>query len=303
MAALTRDPSIPASILIVLINWNSKDDTLACIQSLVAAGASASQIVLVDNGSQDGSLEVMREHFGETIHLVANPENLGYVVASNQGVGYALEQRAEWILLLNNDTVVARDFFAPLLDTITTQPQYAILAPLIFYYDDPKRVWYFGDRLIPGTLLAWSRYKNRPAQDLPAIQPVDFVSGCAMLVRRDVFERIGLFDPALEMYGEEVDFCWRARLAGYRLAAVSEAHMWHKVSISANRVRPHTRFLRVRNQVRFYRRYARGLQRPVLFIFSLLKGARLLIGDLLAGQPELIPPLVQGWRDGWWSSL
>ncbi len=301
MSAPERNPISMAHLQIVLINWNSRDDTLACIESLLAAGAEPHQVVLVDNGSQDGSVQALQQRFGGALHLVANPENRGYVLASNQGIQFALDQGAAWILLMNNDTLVAADFFAPLLQAIATQPQYAILAPLIYYHSQPQRIWYVGDRLVPGTLLTWSRYKNRTAGQLPAILPVDFISGCAMLVRRDVYEQVGLFDPALEMYGEEVDFCWRARSAGYALAAVTGAHMWHKVSASANRVKPHTRYLRVRNQARFYNRYGRR-QRPFLFSFSLLKGLLMALNDLRARQPELIRPLARGLWDGWRTS-
>jgi GT2 family glycosyltransferase len=128
---------------------------------------------------------------------------------------------------------------------------------------------------------------------------VDFVSGCAMFIRRDVFEKIGLFDEKLLMYGEEVDFCWRARLAGYTLGCVTPARMWHKVSLSASRVGSQTRYLRIRNQIRFYNNYARGLQRPIMFLFSILRSGMIILKDIFRRQTDLIPPLIRGWVDGW----
>jgi len=288
------------SLHIIIVNWNLKDDTLACIDSLVAAGTTTDQIVLVDNGSSDGSVEALRQHYDMHLHIISNPRNVGFAPACNQGIQYALVQGTEWVLLLNNDTLVASDF----LDQIerTLNQKYAILGALIFYHAEPGRVWYLGDRLIPGTLITINAYRGKPARvDLPELISVDFVNGCAMLIRRDVFEKIGLFDPTLIMYGEEVDFCWRARLAGYRIACATRFKVWHKISLSANRDRPKARYLRIRNQVRFYNTYAHGLQRPIMFLFSMLRSLTLMLGDIFHHQPELISPLVRGWIDGWYA--
>ena len=290
------------SLTYVIVNWNLKGDTLECLASLLTAGASPDQIVLVDNGSTDGSVVAICQRFGDQVNLICNPTNLGYVPALNQGIQYALQNGAEWVLLLNNDTVVAPDFLRGFSFHLASKVGYAILAPLIYYYSDPSRIWYLGDSLIPGTLLGWSRYHGKKSSKLPEILPVDFVSGCAMLVRRDVFEHIGLFDPELVMYGEEVDFIWRARLAGYRCAAITSSRMWHKISLSASRVRAQTRYLRVRNQARFYKRYGSSVQYPLLFIFSLVKLISTVLCDLIRRQSELIDPLFRGFWDGWrWS--
>lgn len=293
-----------AGLKIVIVNWNLRDDTLACIDSLLQAGATASQVIVVDNGSQDGSIAAFKERFGPDLTLIANSENLGFAPASNQGARCALERDAEWVLFLNNDTLVARDFLAELTTALHQSPSYALLGPLILYHAAPERIWYLGDRLIPGTLITTNPYHRKSLDPaLPAVMPVDFLNGCALLVKRAVFETVGFFDPDLVMYGEEVDLCWRARLAGFRLGSATRARVWHKVSLSADRVKPRTRYLRIRNQIRFYRRYARGLQRPLMFAFSLLRGLRLALGDLLRRQAGLIPPLLRGWQDGWWGDL
>jgi GT2 family glycosyltransferase len=120
-----------------------------------------------------------------------------------------------------------------------------------------------------------------------------------MLVKSDVFSQIGLLDVAYYMYGEEVDFCWRARKAGFRPAVATQAKMWHKVSTSSNRDRPASRYLRIRNQIRFYRTYARGLQYAAMFAFTCLRVLYIAVGDLKHGYVSLINPLLRGWIDGW----
>jgi len=133
----------------------------------------------------------------------------------------------------------------------------------------------------------------------PSLVPVDFVNGCGMLVKGDVFKRIGFFDTAYFMYGEEADLCWRARAAGFRMAVATQARMWHKVSASSNRDQPTARYLRIRNQIRFYRTYSRGLQLLVMFVFTWLRALYIALGDLTHGRVSLINPLIRGWIHGW----
>jgi GT2 family glycosyltransferase len=238
------------------------------------------------------------------VYLLASDQNLGFAGGCNLGIKGALEQGANWMLLLNNDTFVAPTFLSELENVVKCDSRFAIIGPVIFYHDQPDRIWYFGDRLIPGTLATISLYCGQHYHDqLPPLVPVDFISGCCMLIRRDVFETVGLLDTTFFMYGEEVDFCWRARAAGFRLAVATRAKMWHKISASANRDKPASRYLRIRNQVRFYRTYARGMQIPVMFGFTLARAIRIVVSDLVHRQPSLISPLIRGWINGWQSQI
>ena len=288
------------SLYAVTVNWNLKQDTLECVASLLAAGVPAGHVIVTDNGSTDGSTPALREQFGDAVHIIESGENLGFGGGCNRGIEYALDQGAEWIFLLNNDTVVAPTMFAEWSRVVQANPDYAIIGPLILEYQAPDRIWYLGDRLIPTSLITYSIARGQSdTSRFPEIIPVDFVCGCGMFVRRAVFERIGTFDPGFFMYAEEVDLCWRARAAGFRLGCATRAKMWHKISVSADRDRPMTRYLRIRNQILFYRRYARRRQVPLLFAFTLLRSLRIAAGDLTHRQPALIAHLVRGWVDGW----
>jgi GT2 family glycosyltransferase len=284
----------------VIVNWNLKDDTVTCIDSLIKAGASSRNIILIDNGSTDGSVDTFNAHFGNDVHLITNGTNLGYTFALNQGIQYALDQNSDWILILNNDTVVAQDLFQQVNKYLYESNTFSIIAPLILYHAQPDRIWFLGDYIIRGTLITYNSYRNKKIPDnLPDFIPVDFLTGCAMFVKREVFDQIGLFDDTFVMYGEEVDFCWRARLAGHRLGCVTKARIWHKVSLSAGKVKPQTRYYRIRNQILFYRKYAHGVQRSMMFIFTIIRSIMMLIKDILQRQTELISPLFKGWKDGW----
>jgi GT2 family glycosyltransferase len=136
-------------------------------------------------------------------------------------------------------------------------------------------------------------------KSLPNLVPVDFVSGCAMLVHNDVFRKVGLLDPSLIMYGEEIDLCWRASQAGYLIACATKARVWHKVSSSADKAKPNSRYLKHRNQILFYRKYSKGLQYPLMFFFSLLKFIQISILDIYHHKSSLIPVTAKAWLDGW----
>jgi len=287
-------------LTIVIINHNLKNDTAECIDSFVGAGASLEQILLVDNASDDGSVKFLQEKFGQQLGIIACPENLGYAYGLNQGIKKGLERDAKWFLLMNNDTIVAPDFLTELRKATQVGTEYALFGPMIYYYSIPDRIWFLGDRLIPGTLISTRLYRGKEGiKDLPFLVPVDFTHGCGMLVKRDVFETVGLFDDWSIIYGEEVDFIWRARLANFRAAGIPSAKMWHKISAFMKSQPPNLRYLRIRNQIRFYRHYARGLQIPVMFTFTIVRALIIGILDLIKKQSQLIGPLIRGWIDGW----
>jgi hypothetical protein len=242
----------------------------------------------------------LQERFGSSLQLIQSSQNLGFAGGSNLGIQRALDQGANWILLLNNDAYVAPTFLNEMENAVERNEGLSIIGPVILHHDFPERIWYFGDRLIPGLLATNSLYRGHIYHgQFPSLVPVDFVNGCGMLVKSDVFKRIGFFDTAYFIYVEEVDLCWRARTAGFRLAVATQAKMWHKVSTSSNRDQPASRYLRIRNQIRFYRAYSRGLQLLVMLVFTWLRALYLALGDLTHGRVSLINPLIRGWIHGW----
>ena len=285
---------------IIVVNWNLLDDTIECIDSLLKAGASLNQIIIVDNGSTDGSITGLRDYYQAQIFIITVKENIGYAAGANLGIQYALTQNYEWLLLLNNDTIVAADFIKNMYQATQNNNGYSILTPIIFYQSNPSIIWYQGERQIGNTLLTIDKYKNRKIkQNLPKFFPIDFTNGCAMLVSRKVFEKIGFLDESFFMYGEEVDFCWRARLDGFKFACYTPAHIWHKISKSSQGSQPMSRYLRIRNQIYFYKRYTHGFEILTYFVFTLIRTVKLCIIDLLKGHITLIPPSILGWSDGW----
>jgi GT2 family glycosyltransferase len=288
------------NLKIVIVSLNLKEDTLACIDSLIQAGAALEELIVVDNGSTDGTVEAIHNKYGDKIAIIANAENVGLSLAYDQGAQRAFDQGVEWVLLINNDTEVAPDFFSAIEQALAKNQDYQLFHPAVMYYSDPDIIWHIGSKRIPGTLIWRDMYRGKPySPEWPELLPMDCISSCAMLIPREVYEKVGLFEPKFIIYWDEVDFCWRAHLAGYRMAAITKARVWHKVSKTMNQTKPRARYLYIRNQLYFYRKSAHGLQRPLMYAFLLYKSLLTIFQDLHDNRRDLVRPLVNGWSDGW----
>lgn len=292
------------NIKVVVSNFNARADTEECIRSLMAAGLSAEQIIVVDSASSDGSVEPFRQLF-PAIELIELPDNPGYTGGINAGLHSAMAQGAEWMLIMNNDTSIAPDFLIELQRASLARPDLRILGPLILFHDHPELIWNVTTHLIPHTLISLNPYRRQPLNrfTFPAVLDVDFANGCAMLIRRDVIRSIGYLDSSFFVYSEDVDFCFRARRQGFKIGIATRARMTHKVSRTMAKQKEKTRWLRMRNQIWVYRRHARGLQRPLMFFFSMLKMAKYLFEDVRRGQFNLFATTFKAWWIGWAGSL
>lgn len=290
------------SIFTIIVNWNLKEDLLTCISSIIETGFPPDQIIIVDNASSDGSIEAVKNKYEQRINLIQNDTNLGFSIGNNIGIERALQKGAQWCFLLNNDTVVSPLLFDEFSNVITNNPEYSIFSPIILNYFRPNMIWNSGNHLIPGTLITYSLIKGKiDKKDFPPLIPVDFITGCGMLIKAEVIENIGLFNPDLFMYGEDIEFCWRARQAGYKIACATKAKIWHKISASGKRNHYKSRYLRVRNQIFFYKKFSNIFQKPIMLIFSLLRVTLISSLDLIHKQPELIKASFLGFIDGWFN--
>jgi hypothetical protein len=294
---------IVAELPIVVINFNNKLDTLECIESFLSAGANSAQLIIVDNGSTDDSVEFLKARYSGSMKIIELSEARGYANGLNTGVEFCLSMEAEWFLLTSNDILVADDFMARLSEVITNSEDYKIIGPLIFYHSMPEIVWFFGSTLLPGLPLAFSRYSGKKIDpnEKRLLVPVDLVSGCMMLIHRSVWEQIGMFDTSFFMYAEEVDFFLRARLHGFKFAAAPRMRIWHKVARTMGSETDLTQYLRTRNQIWIYRKYSSKAQRVFLFIFTMVRSVLISLSDLRKGRFKGVKAIFRGFIDGWFS--
>ena len=180
-------------VAILILNWNGMRDTLDTLQSVQRLQYDNFEVVLVDNGSTDGSREVIATAF-PTVRLIAPPTNLGVAGGRNLGIEAILRQPdVSYVLILDNDVAVEPLLLDKLVEAAERDAALGIVGPIIYYHSDPQRIWSAGSRFIFREVISRLRLKNHlVTQELTeGIEYVDALSGCCMLVKRRVFETIG----------------------------------------------------------------------------------------------------------------
>jgi hypothetical protein len=231
----------PSSVWIVVLNWNNREDTLACLESLAAADLGGATVLVVDNGSRDGSVEAVRERFPQ-FRLLALGENRGFAGGNNAGIREALEAGAEGVLLLNNDTVVDPKFVFPLVQVFNDNPDAAAVSSAIHRLDHPEMldvahsivdfrrreaVRILGVNAVPGL-----------GHGFHVCTQIEVAIGCSMLMSAKALRDVGLFDEAYFAYHEDVDWSLRARKRGYRLFYEPWSRVFHRGSRSTRSLVP-----------------------------------------------------------------
>jgi GT2 family glycosyltransferase len=281
----------------ITLNWNRKDDTLACLESLARQTLDGIRVLVVDNHSTDGSPNEISKCFPQ-IEQIVNSENLGFAAGFNIGLRFALVAKADYLLILNNDTILSADCVERLMQAITSEA--GILAPLIYYANQPQRIWALGGSAHPLLLEKHDPWAGMiDPGNLPEILDCDFVTGCAMFFPRKVLETVGLFDERFRMYYEDSDLCLRVRQAGLRIQAVSTARMWHKVaSSSGGSDSPTERYWMARSSIRYFQKHARSLQIPAVAFWRTGSALRTTVHLARSHKWTALSAYWRGLRDG-----
>ena len=250
-------------VAVIVLNWNGVNDTSDCLESLKKIAYPDYEVVVVDNGSDGEDVRVLKEKFGDYIHIIENDRNYGFAEGNNIGIRYALSAfEPACCLLLNNDTIVAPDLLSELIKVAENDDRIGILGPKIYYQDFKGRsdvIWYAG-----GKIRKWRRcvYRHigKDDDDRPEYQnisEVDFVSGAAMMLKRRAIDELSLLNPRYFLGAEDVEYCLKARKHGLKVVYVPSARVWHKVGRSKSRRAPGFEFIRnhyrlVRNNFPLY---------------------------------------------------
>ncbi len=264
------------SVDIVVLNWNGGDDTVACLASLARVDYPRLRVVVVDNGSTDDSADRIAALF-PAIPLLRTGANRGYAGGNNVGIRHCLaNDPAEFCLLLNNDTIVDPSFVGELVEAAARHPEAGLFSPKIYFASRPRVLWFAGAR--------WNRLRSDffhvgydevdGAADVDApdatdaeSSATDFASGCALFFRRDVPARIGTLDERYFLLFEEVDYCYRARRAGFGCVVAPRAKVWHKVSSAMGAWdAPLPSYFHTRNRLLFGERHLPPAERRRLFV-------------------------------------
>ncbi len=264
--------TIPPSVTFVVVNWNQRQLTLDCLASLREQRYPNFNVVLVDNGSEDGSVAAARATFPEVI-IKENGDNLGIAAANNVGIRYALENQADFVFLLNNDTVVASDMLEHLVGVAQSDPTIASTGPTMLYFAAPETIWCAGNRINWLTSKPRALYAGKTLDSVTGSKPVsvDFIASCAVCIKADVFRDVGMMDERYFIYFDETDWFLRASAKGWRHIYVPEARMWHKVSATMGTVSPAADYYMWRNALLFVSKNFRGFFRLSAFLYIVIR--------------------------------
>jgi len=232
---MRREDAVTAPhVAVVILAWNGRDDTLACLESLEAIEWDELTTIVVDNGSSDGLSEVVRDRF-PYVHLISSERNLGFAGGNNLGLRAAYEAGADYLLVLNNDTEIDPAAIRELVTVAETRPDAGVLCPLIYYMDPPDVIWFAGARFDPrkGHNGRHTGYGERDAGQYEGVRETGRATGAAMLVPRRTIDEVGFLDERLFLHVEDVEWSLRIRAAGYRVLLVPSARVWHRVSVAA----------------------------------------------------------------------
>ena len=283
----------------VIANWNGGAENLECIASLLAQGLEPGEIVFVDNGSTDGSLEAVLRHHPD-LCLVRNAQNLGFGEASNQGARKALESGAQAVFFVNNDVFAPAGVLLRLVQALEADPQAGIVGPRVLYKNEPALVW------AAGGMLTWREnlstligHREPDGERFRENKLVDYVAGCALLVRADTLRRIGCFDAQFFAYMEDVDLCLRAHRAGFTVHVIGDVCVYHATSsATGGGYNPRRKYMMGVNSIWFLKRHAHAGQWMRFMVFDVLTLPILWVWGLFKGRSRSVLAKALGIVDG-----
>lgn len=233
---------------VVVLNFKLKQDTLKCIASVKKSTYKNIQIIVVDNNSGDNLHEEIAKDL--TLSFIQTGDNLGYTGGNNVGIRYALKENCDFVFVLNPDTTINKDTIKNLFDAAKKQSA-SIIGPKILF-DDKKTIWYAGAIIDKANVLGVHiglDEKDNGQYDKGS--ETGFVTGAAILISKDVFEKIGLFEERYFLYMEDVDFCLKAKMSGFKIIYEPKALVFHKNAQATGLGTPRQDYYITRNRLLF----------------------------------------------------
>jgi len=216
---------------IIIPNWNGKNFLVDCLKSLHRIKNQNFNIIVVDNGSSDDSVYFINKNFPKVL-VIKNKENLGFATACNIGIKKAIKIGSEYFLLLNNDTIVTDDFLDKMLSVFKNK-KVGIVGCKINYESEPKKIWFAGGDFIKwrvsGKHINWMKNDN---DNIRGVVNSDFITGCCILIKKEVINSIGYFYEPSFLTVEDLEFCYLTKRAGWKIKVNLDAKIYHKVSFS-----------------------------------------------------------------------
>lgn len=275
-------------VSIVILNWDGKEDTIELLNSLRKTTYENYEVIVVDQGSRDGSVNAIRNEFRD-VKIIQNEENVGFAAGNNIGIKNC---RGDYFFLMNNDMVVHKDWLSELVKVAESHKEFGIVGSMILFYDKPDTIDRLGsiesNRII-GFVIPYARSLKDRGQFTESLE-THFLNG---LIRRGVVEKIGLYDEKMFAGGfEEVDFCSRARKAGYKTIVVPTSKLWHKGSRTIKRGSYFLIFNSYKNKLRYILKNYGVLEKILALSFNLTYYCLKVFNFLYQMRPDLSKAMI-----------
>ena len=256
-------------VSIIILNWNGLEDTIECLESLKKITYPNYEVIVADNGSTGNDAQVLEEKFGDYIHLIVNDRNYGFAGGNNIGMRYALgNSNSDYLLLLNNDTIVAPEFLAEMVKVAESDPAIGAAVAKIYLYHRPNRLETVGSKINMWRgqcfRIGWMRKDTGQYEE---VKELDAAATNSFLITKGIVQNIGFFDESYFIYLDDADYCVRVRRAGYKIVYVPKAKIWHKVGKSSRRVTGLPYYYLARNNFRFMRKHATRWQYRCFLVY------------------------------------
>ena len=266
---------INSSVAVIIVNWKKYDFTLKCIESVLNSSFKNFKIILIDNEHQKGVFDELKKN--EKIHIIKNENNEGFAKANNQGIKYSINNGFDYVLLLNNDTVIKNDLI-DLLIKQSIQLNQKIIQPLILNYDKTK-VWNAGGKInnFFGTFETIKKgvsFKNFKGNK----NFTEWFTGCCILIKSEIFDEVGFFDERFFAYYEDIDFSIRLKEHRYSIAMMNDSYLQHFESASSKSINqkegnlsPYVHYLNIRNHIFLLKKHSKLFNRIGTIFFQSIK--------------------------------
>jgi hypothetical protein len=266
-------------VTIIVLNWNGKQDTIECLHSIFALNYSSYNVIVVDNASTDNSIEDIKISYPNTV-IIENNENIGFTGGFNVGIKKAIEENSDYILCLNNDTVLDKNFILELVKEGETNSNIGGLCPIEYDYNLPNKIVYAGGSIgiIVSKLYGYGEIDHG---QYALVKETKMLCGSAMMIKKNAFLEVGLFDEDYFFGSEDKDLALRLIKNKFCLLFVPQAKLWHKRrGATGGKITPLTVYFSTRNSLLFVRKHGKIHEilifLPYFFLFHiptlLLKG-------------------------------
>ena len=298
--------SLPKSIAVILINWNSYEYTRNCIQSLNKMEFKDFDIILVDNGSMDGSDDKLVKDFPDLIFLKII-HNIGFTGSNNLALNHCINRGYKYSMMLNNDTIVEPDFLEVLNKYMESNPYVAAVQPKIYFEHDRGLLWNAGSYFNRWTGQASTEgYNKRVTANSDKLKEVDWITGCGLLVRTELLKTAGLLDESLFMYYEDVDLSFRIKRSGLKLMYVPDSIIYHiagaayktKKKTKEGIVNPIVHYHNARNQIWMIKKYLSPFQKITAYSYTFIYFGAVLVYFLLRWRLVKFRTYLKAIKDG-----